>query len=138
MFDNRQFNVNGRSEAMLLKALELAAMQNSNTAGCFRGWQENEKGMILCWMNNTNGIQAFPGCSKPGAGLTASQVLPLVVSWLNSDEAKAIMLSDWDADMDHDGSNDRGWRVYCESWGHVGDNRYAICAVTPAWLWIGK
>ena len=59
-------------------------------------------------------------------------------SWLKGEFAKTVILDDWDADMNHDGSNSRGWRVYVGDWGHVGDEMYAICAVKPVFLWHGK
>lgn len=39
---------------------------------------------------------------------------------------------------DHDGDNEKGWRVYNESWGHVEDLHSAIIAVAPAWACYGK
>lgn len=37
-----------------------------------------------------------------------------------------------------DGSTDRSHRVYCEGWGHVGDDWTAFVAVEPRWLVYGK
>lgn len=39
---------------------------------------------------------------------------------------------------DHDGDNEKGWRVYNESWGHVEDLHSAIIAVAPAWACYGR
>jgi hypothetical protein len=62
--------------------------------------------------------------------------------WLNTDHAKGVQLEGWDEDADHDGSNDRGWRLYTEDWGHVYQssslNHYTIAAFKPAFLWYGK
>jgi hypothetical protein len=38
---------------------------------------------------------------------------------------------------DHDGDNERGWRIYNEDWGHV-DGDDAIIAVSPVWAMYGK
>ena len=62
----------------------------------------------------------------------------MVQAWLASDEAKQTVKEGWDRDLDHDGSNGPGWRVYCEDWGHVATYSAAICAVKPVWLWYGK
>lgn len=40
--------------------------------------------------------------------------------------------------LDHDGDNEEGWRVYCEAWGHVGSSSYAFVAVQPIWAMYGK
>ena len=129
--DNRVFNVNGEGREMLLRTLELVFEQKR--IGC-AGWVQTERGLVLLWhVDPAKGETPFP--SKR---LAAHEVLPLVLSWLDSDEAKSLVLSDWDADVDHDGSNSRGWRVYVEDWGHVGGNSHSICCVTPAFMWHGK
>ena len=40
--------------------------------------------------------------------------------------------------LDHDGHNQKGWRVYNETWGHVGEHTCALVAVQPAYIWQGK
>lgn len=40
--------------------------------------------------------------------------------------------------IDHDGDNDKGFRIYNEAWGHVADSHYGILAVYPIWAWYGK
>lgn len=133
--DNRQFNVNGEGQDMLLRALELACMQEGH-AGCpakIRSWKViPEFGMVLYWTEKE-------GNPLPGSGATAAEFLPMLWAWLNDpEEAKQVKLTQWDVDADHDGSNGSGWRVYVEDWGHVGHNSYAICAVKPVFLWFGK
>jgi hypothetical protein len=39
---------------------------------------------------------------------------------------------------DHDGSNGKGFKVYNEYWGHIGDSHYSVLAVLPVWAWYGK
>lgn len=46
--------------------------------------------------------------------------------------------ADYGREPDHDGDNERGWRVYNESWGHVEDLHAAIIAIAPAWAMYGK
>lgn len=42
-------------------------------------------------------------------------------------------------DLDHDGSNGRGFRVYNESWGRLDDcSSYSFVAIQPCWAWYGK
>lgn len=129
--DNRVFNVNGRGDSMLLDTLKLAFAQEGTKTTC-ESWVFNkDKGLILCW-------HADEGHMKLPSPLTAEACLPMVLAWLTSSDIKQMSYEGWDRDEDHDGSNSMGWRVYCEDWGHVGDEHYAICAVRPAFLWHGK
>ena len=133
-YDNRVFNVNGCEDEQLLAALKLAFEQRREGQTC-KGWIfDKDKGLIFLWFCEDKEKQSFKLPSK----LTAEQCFPLVLGWLNSEMAGQMRYEEWDADADHDGSNSRGWRVYCEDWGHVGGNPYAICAVRPAFLWHGK
>ena len=45
---------------------------------------------------------------------------------------------DFGKQPDHDGDNGRGWRVYCEGWGHVDSHHSAFVAVAPSWAMYGK
>lgn len=130
-YDNRLFNVNGKSDAMLLRALELVFEQE----GCkdSKSWMVTPThGLILFWWRNEGKDTPFP------APMTASECLPFISSWLRSGEAKIVERKGWDAEIDMDGSIGQGWRVYCEDWGHVADHSSAICAIRPVCLWYGK
>jgi hypothetical protein len=132
--DNRIFNVNGRGDDMLLAALKLVFMQEGDNTTC-AGWEYNSvKGLVLVWSTDDSreDVHPFP------VPLTAEQCFPFVRAWLDSDQARMVQQKGWDAKTDHDGSNGDGWRVYCEDWGHVGENHYAICAIKPVVLWFGK
>lgn len=136
--DNRVFNVNGSGLPGLIAAMKLAFRQQAgfydrSRTDTVSGWiVDPKKGLILLWSDSVT------GCSKFMAPMTAEQVAPMVMGWLETDEAKAIPLSGWDADCQHDGNNSPGWRVFVEDWGHVGDQRYATCCITPAFMWHGK
>lgn len=45
---------------------------------------------------------------------------------------------DYGKQPDHDGDNEKGWRLYCEGWGHVDGDSSAFVAVAPAWAMYGK
>lgn len=45
---------------------------------------------------------------------------------------------EYEREPDHDGSNGKGWRIWTGGWGHVGDDRYAVCAIMPEWAMYGK
>jgi len=132
--DNRIFNVNGSGEKMLLDALNLVFLQEGENCK-IEGWSESkEHGLILHWYapdSNTE-ISLFP------TPLTSADCLPIVLQWLAGDFADTVELSQWCNDFDHDGSNSKGWQVYCGDWGHVGNNHGAVCAIKPAFMWHGK
>lgn len=134
MFDNRLFNVNGCGDEFLAKVLELAFEQEGRNTKCSHYAIHPEKGMILLWYNDSSDktVQRLP-CE-----MTAKGLVPLISQWLKSEEAEKIAMGDWEDDIDHDGSNSKGWRVYCEEWGHVANYRGAICAIKPVYLWHGK
>lgn len=128
--DNHIFNVNGRldrgGERLLQKALELAFEITGRKAVAWRVSMEH--GLILNWSDSANGAVPLP-CES-----TALEVMPMVLAWLRSDEAKNVKCVGLDANADHDGHNGPGWRV------HYGDGvgREAIVAVKPAFMWYGK
>lgn len=131
--DNRIFNINGAKKELLSKVLDIAFSQEGYSVRKAEAWSVHpEKGLILYWhhVKDTN---------KLLTPLASSSVVDMVWEWLKSDEAKTIKMVDpWEVDMDHDGSNSIGWRVFVEEWGHVAGNFYSICAIKPAYLWHGK
>lgn len=46
--------------------------------------------------------------------------------------------ADYGKQPDHDGDNGKGYRIFNEAWGHVGNDWRAIIAVQPAWAMYGK
>ena len=128
--DNRQFNVTGKDDTFLLQALQLVFKQDNHQ--CVAWKQTKENGLILLWYEEEK-TNILP------SSLNADGVLPMVVAWLKSDFAKKVETKNaWDKNCDHDGSDAKGWRVYCEDWGHVGGLHSAICGIVPIVLWYGK
>lgn len=39
---------------------------------------------------------------------------------------------------DHDGDNERGWRLRTDEQGHSGEDLYSIAVVAPVWIMYGK
>lgn len=118
---------------MLLQTLKLAFEQESPYAKAVAYVIDPNKGMIIMW-SNAGKCQKFP------SALDAYQTTDIVWDWLESNPE--IALDGWDADFDDsDVTCYRGWRAYCEDWGHVGETeegRYAIAAIKPSYLWYGK
>lgn len=132
--DNAVFNVNGYGREMLVQAIKLLFLQRGfNERSSVSSWSvDNERGIILYWHNAGKDSTPFP------VKLSAEGAASAVWDWLQSAAADDIQLKGWDKDADLDGSTSKGWRVYSEDWGHVGRDAYAICAITPAYMWHGK
>ena len=126
-FDNVIFNVNGCGIEKLRKVFDL--IYGDQTLYGYK--VDNKKGIILYAYESGKNIIRFP------TELQSSQVADIVFEWLKSKEAKEVPCEGWDANADHDGSNELGWRVYTEDWGHVNGD-WNCLAVKPAYLWYGK
>lgn len=79
--------------------------------------------LILLWHAERDAVPLpFP--------LALEDVPQFVKGWLRS--------ADYGQEPGHDGSNQRGWRVFTEAWGHVAGYHYAITGIQPAWAMYGK
>lgn len=128
--DNPVFNINGQGLPKLKEVFRLALGIETVAAWKF----VKEKGLVFYSHfdpKNPGGKTPFP------TPLQAEQVADMSFSWLRSPEAKTVPCEGWDANADHDGTNEPGWRVYTEEWGFVDGEHYAV-AVRPVWLWYGK
>lgn len=134
--DNRVFNVNGKGVELLAKVLDLAMIQEGFKSVKMTGFKKDpERGIILYWHNNQaeeKGVTPF--LAPP----TSGELARMIVASLSEEWTSRIPMEDWDANCDHDGSNELGWRVYCDDWGKVGDDDYAFLCVKPAYMWHGK
>lgn len=133
-YDNRLLNMNGQSDAQLLLALQFAFMDQYKEPNTCKAWEFiPSKGLVLYQYHSDSWpVNKFP------APTTADDVMPMVKKWLLSDEAKQVPLCDWEGDIDHDGCNVKGWRVYLEDWGHIESRWGALCCIKPVYLWLGK
>ena len=127
--DNRIFNVNGSDDSLLLDTLKLVFNQRGTTASYWV--KDTEYGIVLLsWKDKR--ATAFPN------DMTADMVFPLVLAYLDSEDASKCEMNGWDSNYDHDGHNSMGWRVYCGDWGDLGGYSGTICAIKPAYMWHGK
>lgn len=134
--DNRIFNVNGSGEEALIKTLRLVFDQQGHNTTAQGYTIDPEKGLVIFWyfpldLSNPRIIPFLVPLSPEGVAIQA-------MAWLKTDAAWNIPLDGWDKDSSHDGHNSKGWRVYCENWGHVGEHRGTIAAIKPAYMWHGK
>ena len=129
--DNKVFNVNGRSIHQLKQTLKLALTDEYGDIDKVGSWEiDKEHGFIL----NSISIRG----NKFPIELPIEFITDIVWNWLHSEDAKKMNFEGWDDDADHDGHNELGFRVYCDDWGHVGYNHYALVAIRPAYCWYGK
>lgn len=129
--DNRQFCVNGEGKQILAECLSLAFKTKWGGTKATGYMLTKKHGMILLWAEvEGKGFNQFP-CKLDSAACTE-----IVWNWLES--KPEVEYDEWEEDMDHDGHNKVGWKVYCESWGHVNSMWEAFIAVKPVHLWYGK
>lgn len=127
--DNRQFCVNGSGKELLAACLNLAFRTKWDRTKAVGYMITKKHGMILLWAEK-DGMNPFP-CK-----LDATSCLGVIWEWLESNPE--VDYESWDADADHDGHNSKGWKVYCEDWGHVNGMWEAFIAIKPVCLWHGK
>jgi hypothetical protein len=92
-----------------------------------------DRGMVLFWDWDPKENGSFEGhpVQKLLYQMNAKALSDFAWGWL-------LGGSDYGEEPDHDGDNHKGWRVYNESWGHVGDCWRARLAIHPEWALYGK
>ena len=143
--DNRIFNVNGRTLEQLTLAVKLLLLDEYGDKQIVRGWYySEEKGLVLTSFVDAK-YKAKPFTDKMGSSceIEEAALVEVLWNWLKTDDAKKVKCVDLDADIDQDGHNILGWRLYLERWGHVNNDggmadHHTVAAFKPAWLWYGK
>ncbi len=144
--DNRQFNINGRTKKQLETAIKALLTSETEKEKTVSGWYfSKSKGLVLTWMVGQYGSVPFTDRMGVPKEIDSTELVNVLWKWLDSEEAEKVELYDWDANTDHDGHNEKGWRLYVEDWGQIGldesdhaSNPYSIAAFKPAYLWYGK
>ena len=122
--DNFRIDITAEGRERLRDALALG-MSNRESTRVF-GWEDHpEKGLILYWTDNSLAIEKFP------APLGVEETTAMVWTWL---AFTTYPEQEWGGDV----SYGKGWRVYNEDWGHVGERWQAILAIQPVWAMYGK
>lgn len=85
-------------------------------------------GMVFFWHPKLDieGLSLVHFPFRVGAAEAAS----FATSWLREVQ--------YPEEPDHDGHNNKAWRVYNNDWGRVGDMTYSFAAVKPEWAMFGK
>jgi len=124
--DNFHIDVTCEGKVALRLALDLAFRKHS-AATHYAIRQDKEGGnsrMVLMWTEGGKDAVALPFT------LDAEGATDFVWRWLEQ--------QDFGAQPDHDGDNGKGWRAYCQGWGHVDNEYQGFVAVNPAWAMYGK
>jgi len=117
--DNFQFDMTSRGTETLKKALCLFNPPSRKVSG----YSTDGTKLVLYWRQTTKAVDLpYP--------MTLDQAADFAAGWLDH--------ADYGPEPDHDGDNEKGWRLYCESWGHVDNDPSAFAAVQPVWAMYGK
>ncbi len=137
--NNPTFNVNGKigDRKTLLQLLEIRCRQDGygDYSKAIVGYSISKKyGIVLYWAKPSSGVDGFvPFPSK----MSAESVMPIINSFLDDKDITNDTDGCDERYDDGDVSNSRGWRIYCNEWGHVGCWE-AFVAIKKVWLWSGK
>lgn len=150
------FNVKGRTIEQLEKAVDLLLFNEYGKYETIKGWYfEPEQGLVLTWYVGESQPKAIAFTNRMGIAepISKEELVETLWNWLFTEQAKQVTYKeyhDWDHnhDWDHklddiDVSEDLGWRLYTDSWGHVKEgeytiDHYSIAAFKPSWCWYGK
>lgn len=85
-----------------------------------------EKGLVFFWYED----RSAPGYTALPFKMDHAGMADFAFRWLAE--------ADYGREPDHDGDNERGWRLYTEGWGRIGSWDGSFVAVKPAWAMFGK
>ena len=115
--DNFHFDMTSQGASTLKTALSLFDQRKVT------GYSTDGAKLVLYWSESPNAT-ALP------YPMTQKQAADFALGWLEH--------ADYGREPDHDGSNGKGWRLYCEDWGFVDGDHYAFAAIQPVWAMYGK
>lgn len=144
MFDNRRLNIIGEGDVVLKKAVELAFLTADHERTL--AWaQTRDCGLIFYWSQ-----RAVEHVIPLPTALSPSAAADVAVEWLKSEFASTVERDVDCAKRDYlsDVTYVDGWQVYYHETelglGNVArtvelpSGAYAICAIKPAYLLLGK
>lgn len=137
--DNRVFDFIGRTDEQLLMALELAMLNEYGESISAKGWMiDQKKGLILFEYLGESKSTAFP------SPLGAEELFPLIKKYLSQESTwQNTDFSEFEVDLEHDGDNEEGFRIYTENFGGIQNSnkiKYSgsFLAIKPCYCWYGK
>lgn len=136
--DNFQMDVTAEDRKTLLQLLEIAFRHNCPGGKASHwaeidtvfedGWSGSQprKVLILYWSPPESDQKAI----RLPSACDAIKASNYVEDWLDA--------VDYGPEPDHDGDNGKGFRLFCDFWGHVNGSHYSIIGISPAWAMYGK
>jgi hypothetical protein len=119
------FSVEVTADQSLGRVLELAFLYHSKATHWKEEQHNGTKRLVLAWAEpSSEGWQPLPTI------MNAKQATPVIQAWLDAQDRGEV--------ADFDGSVGRGFRVYNESWGHIGHEWQAFVAIEAVWAYYGK
>lgn len=119
MADNPILNVSGDELSRLETVLGLAGEREAI------GWAIDKNRLVFFKYSHPK-MTPLPGPAD------MTRCAQLAMDWLSSGAV-------YPREPDIDGDVGKGWRCYCEDWGHVADfHAAAFVAIEPYWMMFGK
>jgi hypothetical protein len=117
------FRIDITSEGDIAPAMKIAFRDEHTRAVAYR--VDAARGLIFYqYPSKREGVVALP------FKLDHADAAHFAKRWLSE--------QDYGREPDHDGDNERGWRLYNEDWGHIASEHETFVAVKPAWAMYGK
>lgn len=140
--DNRLFNVNGVNESHLELALQtLTYNEHGGNTEIKYYYYHPDHGIVLCiYECDDDKYKSKPFTDGFGNPIipTIPELASILMKWLETEQSDEVPLGGWEGDIDHDGSNVVGWRLYTGEWGRIGNEWGSIAAFKKVYIWYGK
>jgi hypothetical protein len=138
--DNRHISVQSEGRAAFDLAFQLL-FDNCPGRKATHYFEHSKYGFLLLWHEDSFNLQERG--ALPLDKCIPANKLPYPMGWKEAaDLAWGWLLNQpkekYEQELDHDGSNGKGFLVYNEDWGHVAGSHYAFLGVKPVWAWYGK
>ena len=138
--DNRHISIQSEGRSAFDLAFQLM-FDNCPGKKATHYFEHPKNGLLLLWdedffidtLRSANNSDPRVKANKLPYPMNWKAASDLAWGWLqNQPEEK------YECNLDHDGSNGKGFKVYNEDWGHVAESHYAFLGVLPVWAWYGK
>jgi hypothetical protein len=117
--DNFHLDVTSRGADTLKKAMQLFHPHVQRVTG-----YSTEGGKLVLYWNKSLRATALP--------------FPMMLDQAADFSSGWLAHADYGPEPGHDGSNSKGWRLHCDTWGIVDGDHYAFAAIQPVWAMHGK
>jgi hypothetical protein len=125
MASNPILNVNGQGLARLKAAMALADDGEGSFRRSATGYAISAGRLVFFQYASDKAQTLFP------SPISLDRAAEIAFDWLATQE--------YGPEPDHDGDNERGWRLFRDRWGHIDGLGYsAFVAVEPCWIEFGK